>query len=81
MRIVVKENEGRRIRILMPTGLVFNGVTAGIASKQLEKYGTNITRKQMMALIKAMKRYRRAHPEWVLVEVRDADGDFVQVKL
>ncbi len=35
----------------------------------------------MLAFARLLNRYRRSHPEWVLVEVESADGDYVKIKL
>ncbi len=81
MRIIVKEEEGRAIRVLLPTGLFLNSFTAAIAAKQMERYGVSLTRKQAVTFVKTLNRYRKSHREWVLVEVQSADGDYVKIKL
>ncbi|MBO5252358.1 MAG: hypothetical protein J6C51_00255 [Clostridia bacterium] len=81
MKIVVVNPPNKDIRLTIPTGLVLNRLTAAIAPCCLQNCGVNITGKQAAAFIRELNRFRRAHPEWVLVEVQSADGEYVKVKL
>lgn len=81
MRIEVQQSEGRAIRILLPSGLVFNGLTARIAARHImPQNGVKITGRQAAALVKELNRFRKRHPEWVLVEA-DSQGNRVKIKL
>ena len=64
-----------------PTGMIFNSLTAGIVKKSLKKDGINLTRKQTAMLIKEIKRYRRTHADWYLVEVYEKSGEVIRVKI
>ncbi len=81
MRIVVKNKGEKDIRLLLPTGLVFNPVTALFVPAVSNKYGVHITARQAMAFIKALYDCKRRFPNWVMVEAEDADGDKVEIKL
>lgn len=81
MKIVVKSNAGPNIRVPIPSGLVMNRFTAGFVQRKLKEYGVHITAAQAVALIKALSRYRRKHPQWALVEVQSADGTNVTIKV
>ncbi len=82
MRIIVKESEGKNIRLLLPTGMVLNRLTAGLISKALvERAKMDLSTGQMMRLMRELKRFKRKHPDWVLVEVQSSDGDYVKIKL
>ena len=81
MKIVVKSNEGPNIWLPIPSGLVLNRFVAGFVPKYLKGYGLDITKEQAILFVKALNRYRRKHPEWVLAEVQSADGEYVKVKL
>ena len=80
MRIIAKGEE-YHVRLRIPTGLVFNRLTAAAIAKEAGKYGVKLSPRQTCILIKALKEYRRTHPDWVLAEVRGADGEYVFVKL
>ena len=80
MRITVKSDEAN-LRIPIPTGLVFNDLTAALVPKFMEQNGVTITAKQARKFIRAMKKYKRRHRDWTLVEVQSADGDYVEIKL
>ena len=80
MKITVRSDEVN-LCIPFPTGLVFNDLTAAIAPKFLEQNGITITAKQARKVIRAMRKFKRRHRDWVLVEVQSADGDYVEVKL
>ena len=81
MRILVKEHEGHTIRLVFPSGLVLNSVSANFLQKYLEEQGIHITREQARAFIKELNRFRKTHKDWKLVEVQGADGDIVDIRL
>ena len=81
MRVIVKNNEGLNLRLPIPSGLILNRFIAGVVQKYLKEYGLNVSKAQAAAFIKELNRYRRRHPEWVLVEAETADGDYGKVKL
>ena len=60
-----------------PTRLLFNSLTAEIARKELEKEGICLTRKQTVAFIKTLRKCKRDHPDWNLLEAKEQDGDEV----
>ena len=80
MRITVRSEEAN-LRIPIPTGLILNDLTAGLVPKFMEQNGITITTKQARKFIRAMKKYKRRHRDWVLVEVQSSDGDYVEIKL
>ena len=77
MRITVNN----RNVFIFPTGLVINRVTSGFIRKKLKKEGLQLTRKQTLLFIKAIKYYKRNYSDWNLVEIENADGDTVKVKI
>ena len=81
MKIVVTTKEGPNIRLPIPSGLVLNRFVAGFAPQYLKEYGLDITKEQAISFVKALNRYRRKHPEWVLVEAQTSSGEYVKVKL
>ena len=80
MRSIAKGDD-YKIRLRIPTGLVFNRFTAAAISKKMGKYGVKISSRQARTLIKTLKEYRKIHPDWVLAEVHGANGEYVLVKL
>ena len=66
---------------IFPTGLVINRVTSGFIRKKLKKEGLQLTMKQTQLFIKAIRYYKRNHSDWNLVEIEDADGDTVKIKI
>ena len=81
MKILVKGNGGPTIRLIFPSGLVLNFVSASFLPKCLEEQGIHITREQARVFIKELNRFRKRHKDWKLVEVRDAKGDYVEIRL
>jgi len=81
MRVLVKEENGHKFNIRIPTALALNRVTAGIATKVCRKNGVEITKMQVYSLIKAIKDYKKYHPDWKLLEIEEADGDYVEIVL
>lgn len=81
MKIVVKSNEGPNIWLPIPSGLILNRFAAGFAQKYMRECGLNVTKEQAILIIRELNRYRRKHPEWVLVEVQSSTGEYVKIKL
>ena len=81
MKIVVKSNDGPNLWLPIPSGLVLNRFVAGVAPQYLKEYGLDITKEQAVLFVKALNKYRRRHPQWVLVEVQSAEGEYVKIKL
>ena len=83
MNVFIKEGgtKPKKFRIILPTSLIFNRFTAGFAVKEAEENGVKITKDQMIDLFKAVKKYKRSHKDWTLVEVISSNGDEVRVKL
>lgn len=80
MRIIVKDKDSH-LNIPFPTGLMVNGLTAGVACAALKKQGVPITQRQMARLMKEWRRFRRRHPKWTLVEVEGHEGEQVKITL
>ena len=81
MRIYISDESGKKWKFGIPLGLAFNGVTAGFIAKKGQKEGTNISKKQMRALMKEVKNYKKDHEAWKLVEIDSADGVHVEITL
>ena len=80
MRIIISEEKDVPKSIHIPTGLLTNRISAFIAANIAMKE-SGITARQLCTLMKAVKEYRKDHPEWALVEVDCKDGNFVKVVL
>ena len=81
MLIKVRSQDGPNLTIPIPTGLLCNRLTVGFAAKMMEQNGMHATPEQMVRFFRAVRRYKRKHPDWVMVEVESSNGDYVYVKL
>ena len=81
MRIVVVERTGKMTRIRLPGSFLLNGLSAGFLSAKAKQKNISISASQLRILFRAIKRYKRTHPEWVLAEVNDHGGDTVKIML
>ena len=81
MVVKIRSADGPNLFIPIPMGLFCNRLTAGIAAKAMEQNGWTATPAQMAKLFRCLRQTKRRHPDWVLVEVQSADGDYVRVKL
>ena len=82
MRIIVNGKDRHApIKLLFPTGLVFNRLTVHFMPRALKDSEVKITRRQAMRLIKELRRCKKRFPGWKIVEVDSADGEHVEVKL
>lgn len=84
MKIKVKDAD-TNIKIIFPTCLVLNRLAALAAPKifnrKLKQHGMELTSAQAVKLIKTLKRFRRRHKNWKLVEVNSADGEHIEIRL
>lgn len=81
MRIEVKNMGEKDIHLRIPTGLLFNPVTALILPAAAKSQGVHITARQAMAFIKVLHDCKRRFPDWVMAEAEDADGDTVKIRM
>ena len=77
MKISVKS----RTVLCLPTSFVINRFSAGIIRRMLQNKGIHLTKKQTVALVKEIKKYKKRHPDWNLVEVTHSDGSKITVKI
>ena len=84
MRIRIKTDECN-LRLWIPTGLIFNRFTAGIAVHTLRKYTPgqwqHLTPEQMNALFYELRRIKDRYGSWEMVDVQSGDGEKVKVIL
>ena len=81
MLINVRSEEGPNLSIPIPSGLLCNRLTAGFSAKMMEQNGMHATPEQMVRFFRAVRQYKRKHPDWVMVEMESSTGDYVYVKL
>lgn len=82
MRITVNGKDRHApIKLLFPTGLVFNRLTVHFIPMALKDSDVKITRQQALRLFREVKRCKKEFHDWKIVEVESADGEYVEVKL
>ena len=81
MIIKVRSSEGPNLFIPIPTSLLCNRLTAVFSAKMMEQNGMHATPEQMLRFFRTARRYKRKHPDWVMVEVKSSNGDEVYIKL
>ena len=80
MKIFIKDDKSE-MTLCFPTGLVINRLTAGIVCRSLKKKGIHLSRKQTVLFIKELKRYKKKHRDWNLVEISENDTNSVIIKI
>ncbi len=80
MKIIVK-SEDTDLHFTLPTGLLLNRMTARCVPGMLQKNGLTVTPEQAAAFVKALKKWKKQHKHWNLVEVQCADGTFVEITI
>ena len=80
MKISIKSDD-LKLTLRLPTGLILNRLTAGIVCRKLKKEGIHLTRKQTVLFIKELKKYKKTHRDWNLVEISENDTDSVIIKI
>lgn len=79
MWITVKGLGYKRIKLRLPSGLMLNPVSALFLPRLMKQNGITLTRKQAREMVRAINQYRRAHPDWKLVEVESTGGGHVEI--
>nr|MBQ8243828.1 hypothetical protein [Oscillospiraceae bacterium] len=83
MRIRIQWQE-HILQIALPTGWLLSPLALRLASNQIalnEKRIEGLSRKSAEILSAELKRIRKIHGDWVLVEVQSAGGETVTVTL
>ena len=83
MRIIVESPGERRIHIRIPTAIVLNRLTAKLFTKAAKRHlgeGSLETR-DLYPLLRAVRQAKRRFPKWELVNLQEADGEHIQIRL
>lgn len=82
MKIIVTTPE-HDIRIGLPTGLIFNRGSAALAQYMAKKYSpeVNLPDGALSTLCAELRRIKKQHGAWTLVEVESASGEHVKITL
>ena len=73
---------GKNLRIHIPDWLLFGGMTAWLVSNMGGKYAPQgISPDKMRILLEELRKAKKKHGSWVLVEVNGADGEQIEVTL
>ena len=80
MKISIKSDKSKMV-LRFPTGLVINRLTAGIIRRSLKKKGIHLSRKQTVLFIKELKRYKKKHRDWNLVEISENGTNRIIIKI
>ena len=78
-------SEGRDMKIVLPTNLVFSSFVANLGNTLGRKYAgdamKDISSDELGRLFRELRRIKRKYGAWELVEVNSADGERVQIIL
>ena len=80
MKISIKSDKSKMV-LRFPTGLVINRLTAGIIRKSLKNKGIHLSREQTVLFIKELKKYKKTHRDWNLVEITENDKNSIIIKV
>jgi hypothetical protein len=85
MRITIKSPDFKTIRLIFPTKLLFNTLTArigcGIINKYVPSDEIKLSSQDLRRLSKEIIRIKKKYPDLILVDVVSGDGEQVQIKL
>ena len=81
MIISLREKQGKDVRLVIPTGLALNRLTAFILPAALKKQGFALTRSQLLTLLTVLRECRKRNRGWKLIEAETADGSYVEITL
>jgi hypothetical protein len=77
----MKVIKNTRTVFAFPTGFIVNRFTAGILRRRLKKEGIKLKRKQVLLIIKEIKRYKKSHSGWNVIEVDNKSKDTVKIRI
>ena len=84
MRIYV-QSQGKRIHLMLPTQVIFSAPVAWLGSVVMRKYMPDAVRKlpqeAIRELFREVRRMKRKHGSWDLVEVDSKSGEKVLIRL
>ena len=80
MKLRIKD-KSHNIRLWLPSGLFLSRPFAAAIARGARDKGVPLTGKQLNVLFKAIKRYRKEHKDWVLLEVDSKSGEKAFIKL
>lgn len=83
MKIKIKSDE-TRLNIRFPTCLVLNRLGATVLSKTIKKKSegrVRLSQKDITAVLRSLKTFRKKHTEYPLVEIQSNDGTEVLILL
>lgn len=81
MRVTIKQTSDRGFCLKLPTGLALNRPVAWVLARKLRKQNVKIASKDLYRFMKAVRTYKKGHPDWLLAEVRSAGGEEISVTL
>lgn len=84
MKIQIRDHE-KRFTLILPTGLIFSRPVQYLANHTARKYAPEamkgISPEALDALFTELRRIKKIHGSWELVEVDSADGEYVKIVL
>ncbi len=86
MKIYIKSPGTITVRLIFPTRMLFNRLTAAIAEKLLKEHAAlfkdaDISSADLRRLAREVNRMKKKHPHLCLVHVESAGGDIVKIYL
>mgnify|MGYP006896338248 FL=1 len=81
MKITVKDGKNFNLHLCFPTRIVLNRFTAFFLPSVLKKQNIHVTTEQILTFSKALRKYKRKHPDWNLVEVSTVKGEYTKIKM
>lgn len=79
MRLIIKEYGKIGLRIYLPSWLAMNRLSASFLAARISGDSGSISSEQLHTLFRAVKAYKAQHPDWKLIEVQSADGDYIEI--
>jgi|HigsolmetaAR203D_1030402.scaffolds.fasta_scaffold01584_6 hypothetical protein len=82
MKISIDVPGEKPIRLVIPTRLLFNSLTAAIGAQVLrnnKELDFSISGKDLRRLVRELHRMKRKHRNLLLVDVETADGTIVRI--
>ena len=81
MKIKIYNDDVRAINIYIPNWLITNRIVCFYITKVIKKYKVEINPKDLVKVMKLIKRIKKTNKEWNILEVETSDNERVIVKI
>lgn len=81
MKIKICNDDVRAINIYIPNWLITNRIVCFYITKVIKKYKVEINTKDLVKVMKVIKRIKKTNKEWNILEAETSENERVIIKI